>query len=86
MNKRLKEMLFQKPKRHWTGGKPCSTCSLKAADKINADIAAYAAAKKAGNPMPWSIFYREYVVPEYRYRLDCETLRKHARTCLSLEI
>lgn len=86
MNKKLKAMLLQKPQRHWMGGKPCSTCSLKAAAKINEDVRAFAMAKKAGNPMPWSIFYREYIVPEYRYRFDCETLRAHSRKCLHLEV
>lgn len=82
MKKALREMLSQS---HWRGGIQCQTCSHKKARLINRDITDFCRAKRAGNPMPWSVF-REYLHSEYKFPLKAGAVIIHARRCLKLEI
>lgn len=85
MNKRLQEMLRQTPNPRWKGGIPCRTCAHKRAAEINADLRAFAAAKRRGHPMPWSALLREHLLPEYKLELNCTSLRNHVTRCLGIK-
>lgn len=86
MSGNLAKFLRQRPQRHWRGGQSCMICSTKKIAQLNEDIRQYAKARKSGHPMPWSVFYREYIVAEYKIPFLAGTALNHARRCLGLEI
>ena len=61
------------------------TCKMAKIDAINKDIREFFKAKKAGHPMPWAAFVREYLEPEYKTKIKHPTILLHVRRCLDIE-
>jgi hypothetical protein len=83
---KLQQLLAKTAAKAWTGGVRCGTCQHERVAAVNADIHEFAKARAAGHRMPWSVFCREYLAPEYALGVGAEALRKHARKCLGAKI
>lgn len=85
MKPSLKKALKTTHNPAWYGGAKCSSCRLDRIEEINRDIRDFFKAKRAGHPMPWAAFVREYLTPEYKIRIKAATLITHVNRCLKLE-
>ncbi len=83
---KLQQLLAKKPDPAWTGGTRCCACQHERSAAINADIREFAKARAAGHRMPWTVFCRDYLIPEFTLGVGAEPLRKHARRCLGAKV